>query len=121
MAHLEMDKSRVGQRRTTLCQTFVDDGVRTLGIQLDLAVGHSYDGRHSLSGRIEFADVENLELGRLATYIDKDRFRFSGLEHDSSVFRPMYLVRTEMPLTWKRYPNSSAPDTNAASSGLEAW
>ena len=100
-----------------LAEALKDDGVGALAVELDAAVGGADDGGHALAGRVELADVENLELLGHAEDVDKDGLGLAGLERMSDgTGDGGHDARTR---NWN--PRSSAPATRAASSGLLAW
>lgn len=61
-------------------QTFQNDGVSSLRVDFDLAVGTSDNCRHALPCRVKLADIQNLEFLRLALDIYEHRSGLSGLE-----------------------------------------
>lgn len=79
-----MGQSLFGER-LILRQPFQNDCISTLRVQFDLAVGPSDNGRHSLSCRVELADIEDFKLLFLAPDLDVHRFRFAGLREKSEV------------------------------------
>ena len=73
-----MDQSGLGKLLIGR-QSFINDGIRTFGVQFDPLVGTSHQHRHSLSGRVEFANIEDLVFFIIAVDINEYRFGFTSL------------------------------------------
>ena len=74
----QMDKSRFGEF-LILCQALENDGISAFCVESDSTVGTSDDCRHAFPGRVEFADIQNLELLRPAIDLDENRLGFARL------------------------------------------
>ena len=73
-----MDQSGLGELLIGR-QSFVNDSIRTFGVQFDPLVRTSHHHRHSLSGRVEFTNIEDLVFFIVAVDINEYRFGFTGL------------------------------------------
>mgnify|MGYP006886178227 CR=1 FL=1 len=79
--HLEVVARRLAKELPLAREALKDDRVGALAVELDLAIGHAHDGRHTLACRVELEDVEDLILTLPAVDGDKDRLRLARLRY----------------------------------------